>query len=54
VPELIRYAQAHGLCVEHDGALNRLRLYRPPALARAVVSGKVSFLADARRLRESR
>ena len=53
VPELIRYAQARGLCIEHDGALGRLRLYRPAAAALAA-PGKVSSLADARRRRECR
>ena len=51
VPELIRYAQARGLCVEHDGVLGRLRLYHPPV---AAACGKVSSLADARRRRECR
>jgi hypothetical protein len=53
VPELIRYAQARGLGIEHDGALGRLRLYRPAA-AQIAPPGKVSCLADARRRRECR
>lgn len=54
VPELIRYAQARGLCIEHDGTLGRLRLYHPSAVEMIASPGKVTSLADARRRRECR